>query len=110
MCIDVDACPIKEKVYRVTHRHGVKVYVVANAPLRVPADDLIKRVGVRGGFDAADDWIAAHAGPGDAAITADSPLADRCLMARARVLGPKGHDFTEDSIGEALVTAPCWTC
>ena len=30
--VDADACPVKEEVYRVARRHGVKVYVVANAP------------------------------------------------------------------------------
>ena len=102
--VDADACPVKDEVYRVARRHGVKVYVVANAPLRVPAEDLIELVVVRGGFDAADDWIAAHAGTGDVAITSDIPLADRCLKAGARVLGPKGNAFSEDSIGEALAT------
>jgi hypothetical protein len=97
--IDADACPVKEEVYHVARRHGVKVYVVANAPLRVPAEELIELVVVRGGFDAADDWIAGHAGPGDVVITAD-----RCLERGARVLGPKGHVFTEDSIGQALAT------
>jgi uncharacterized protein YaiI (UPF0178 family) len=102
--IDGDACPVKDEVYRVARRHGMKVLVVANAPLRVPPDDLIELVVVRGGFDAADDWIAEHIGPGDIAITADIPLADRCLRQGARVLGPKGHAFTEDSIGDALAT------
>jgi uncharacterized protein YaiI (UPF0178 family) len=102
--VDADACPVKDEIYRVARRHGVKVYVVANAPLRVPPESLIELVVVRGGFDAADDWIAAHIGPGDVAITADIPLADRCLKAGARALGPKGHAFSEDSIGEALAT------
>ena len=102
--VDADACPVKEEVYRVARRHGVKVHVVANAPLRVPPEDLIELVVVRGGFDAADDWIVAHIGPGDVAITTDIPLADRCLKRGARVLGPKGNVFTEDSIGEALAT------
>jgi uncharacterized protein YaiI (UPF0178 family) len=102
--VDADACPVKEEVYRVARRHGAKVYVVANAPLRVPPEDLIELVVVRGGFDAADDWIVAHIGPGDVAITTDIPLADRCLKQGARVLGPKGHAFTEDTIGEALAT------
>jgi uncharacterized protein len=102
--VDADACPVKEEVYRVARRHAVKVFVVANAPLRVPTEDRIELVVVRGGFDAADDWIVAHAGPGDVAITADIPLADRCLKKGTRVLGPKGHAFTEDSIGEALAT------
>jgi uncharacterized protein YaiI (UPF0178 family) len=102
--VDADACPVKDEIYRVARRHGVKVYVVANAPLRVPTEDLIELVVVRGGFDAADDWIAERIGPGDVAITADIPLADRCLRNGARALGPKGHAFTEDSIGEALAT------
>jgi hypothetical protein len=102
--VDGDACPVKDETYRVARRHGVKVYVVANAPLRVPQDELIELVVVRGGFDAADDWIVEHIGAGDLAITADIPLADRCLRQGARVLGPKGEAFTEDAIGEALAT------
>src|SRR5436305_9530290 len=102
--VDADACAVKEEVYRVARRYGIKVYVVSNAPLRVPAEDLIALVVVRGGFDAADDWIAEHAGAGDIAITADIPLADRCLRRGARVLGPKGAEFTEDAIGEAVAT------
>src|SRR4051794_2142961 len=102
--VDGDACPVKEEVYRVAWRHGVKVLVVANAPMRVPTEDLIELVVVRGGFDAADDWIAERAGPGDVVVTADIPLADRGLKQGARVLGPKGDVFTEDSIGEALAT------
>jgi uncharacterized protein len=102
--VDGDACPVKEEVYRVARRHGVRVYVVSNAPFRVPAEELIELVVVKGGFDAADDWIAARAGPGDIAVTTDIPLADRCLKAGARVLGPKGNVFTENSIGDALAT------
>lgn len=102
--IDADACPVKDEVYRVARRHGVKVYVVANATMRVPTDPLIELVVVRGGFDAADNWIAEQIGPGDVAITSDIPLADRCLKSGARALGPKGNVFTEDSIGEALAT------
>src|SRR5207253_2546943 len=55
-------------------------------------------------FGAVDDWIAGHAETGDIVITADIPLADRCLKNGARVLGPKGHAFTDHSIGEALAT------
>jgi uncharacterized protein YaiI (UPF0178 family) len=102
--VDADACPVKEEIYRVARRHQVQVYVVANSPMRVPDEALIELVVVRGGFDAADDWIAERIGPGDVAVTTDIPLADRCLKKEARVLGPKGHVFTEDSIGEALAT------
>jgi uncharacterized protein YaiI (UPF0178 family) len=101
--VDADACPVKEEVYRVARRYGLRVLVVANAPLRVPADERVELV-VRPGFGAADDWIAEQAGPGDVVVTADIPLAARCLPRGARVLGPKGTLFTEDDIGEALAT------
>ena len=99
--VDADACPVKDEVYRVARRYLMRVRVVANAPLRVPADERIELV-VRPGFGAADDWIAAQAGPGDIVITADIPLAARCLAKEARVLGPKGHPFTDNDIGSAL--------
>jgi uncharacterized protein YaiI (UPF0178 family) len=75
--------------------------VVADAPLRVPADPLVELV-ARTGFVAADDWIAERAGPGDIVVTADAPLAARCLAGQARVLGPKGRPFTDNGIGSAL--------
>jgi uncharacterized protein YaiI (UPF0178 family) len=99
--VDADACPVKSEVYRVAGRYTVRVAVVANAPLRVPADPLVELV-VRQGFGAADDWIAELAGPGDIVITADIPLAARCLERGARVLGPKGSEFTDNDIGAAL--------
>ena len=102
--IDADACPVKEEVYRVARRYGIKVFVVANAPIRVPADDLIELVVVPGGFDAADDRIVESVAAGDIVITTDIPLADRCIRSGARVLGPKGVEFTEDAIGEAMAT------
>jgi uncharacterized protein len=99
--IDADACPVKDEVYRVARRYAMHVKVVANAALRVPADERIELV-VRPGFGAADDWIAEQAGPGDIIITADIPLAARCLAKDARVLGPKGQAFTDNDIGSAL--------
>lgn len=102
--IDGDACPVKEEVYRVARRYEVSVIVVSNASLRVPEEALIRLEVVKGGFDSADNWIVEQIGLGDIAITADIPLADRCLQKGARVLGPKGNAFNEDSIGEALAT------
>jgi uncharacterized protein YaiI (UPF0178 family) len=101
--IDADACPVKEETYRVAHRYDMRVAVVANAPLRVPSDPLVNLV-VSPGFGAADDWIAEQAGPGDIVITADIPLAARCLAKSAIVLGPKGRPFTENDIGAALAS------
>ena len=99
--VDADACPVKDEVYRVARRCAVRAVVVANAPLRVPADPLVELV-VRTGFGAADDWIAEQAGPGDIVVTADIPLAARCLARQARVLDPKGRPFTDNDIGSAL--------
>ena len=102
--VDADACPVKEEIYRVARRYAVKVYVVANAALRVPMEELIELVVVRGGFDAADDWIVEHGEAGDIVVTTDIPLAGRCLLRGCRVLSPKGTEFTEDAIGDLLAT------
>jgi uncharacterized protein YaiI (UPF0178 family) len=102
--VDADACPVKDEVYRVARRYALGVHVVANAPLRVPREALIELVVVKGGFDAADDWIADRAEAGDIVVTADIPLAARCLARGARVIGPKGSEFTEEAIGDALAT------
>ncbi len=98
---DADACPVKEEVYQVARRYQMRVVIVANAPLRVPTSGLVELV-VRPGFGAADDWIAGQAGLGDIVITADIPLAARCLGKGVRVLDSKGHPFTENDIGSAL--------
>jgi uncharacterized protein YaiI (UPF0178 family) len=99
--IDADACPVKDEVYRVASRYTMHVAVVANAPLRVPADARVDMV-VCPGFGAADDWIALQAGPGDVVVTADIPLAARCLAKGALVLDAKGRPFTDNDIGSAL--------
>jgi uncharacterized protein YaiI (UPF0178 family) len=103
--VDADACPVKEEVYRVAARYAVPVVLVANARMRVPEGDAVKLVLVAGGqLDSADDWIAARAGARDIVVTADIPLASRCVAAGARVLDPRGRVFTEDSVGDALAT------
>jgi uncharacterized protein YaiI (UPF0178 family) len=101
--VDADACPVKDEIYRVARRYEMAVKVVANAPLRIPASPLVELV-VCPGFGAADDWIADQAGldDRDLVITADIPLAARCLAKGARVLSPKGHPFTDNDIGSAL--------
>jgi uncharacterized protein YaiI (UPF0178 family) len=102
--VDADGCPVKDETFRVAGRYGVKVWVVANAWLRVPDDPLITRVTVGEGLDRADDWIAERIGPGDVAITADVPLAARCVKQGARALAPNGRPFTEASIGSDLAS------
>jgi uncharacterized protein YaiI (UPF0178 family) len=100
--VDADACPVKEEIYRVAFRRGVAVRVVSNSRLRVPEHPLVERVVVSDAFDAADDWIAAEAGPRDVVITGDILLAQRCLETGATVLGPTGKPFTNASIGSAV--------
>jgi uncharacterized protein YaiI (UPF0178 family) len=100
--VDADACPVKDEVYRVAARHGLPVSVVANGYIRVPRDPLIERVAAGTAADAADDWIAQRAGASDIVITADIPLASRCVKAGAQVIAPNGKPFTPDSIGMTL--------
>ncbi|MGI9506626.1 MAG: YaiI/YqxD family protein [Geminicoccaceae bacterium] len=102
--IDADACPVKSEIYRVAERYDVKVFVVANNWMRVPDDPRIELVTVADGLDVADDWIAERAGKGDIVITADIPLAARCIKNGARAIGSTGKPFTEDSIGDVLAT------
>jgi uncharacterized protein len=97
--VDADACPVKDEIYRVAARHGLPVSVVANGFIRVPQDPLIERIAAGTAPDAADDWIAARAGAKDIVITADVPLASRCVKAGAQVIAPTGKPFTEESIG-----------
>ena len=100
--VDADACPVKDEIYRVAWRTEVPVTIVSNSHLRVPDHPLIDRVVVSDGFDAADDWIAERAGPGDIVITADIPLADRSLKKGAAAIGSTGIAFTPSSIGMAM--------
>lgn len=102
--VDADACPVKEEVYRVAGRYGLGVVLVANSRMSVPRGAGVELVVVPEGPDEADDWIAANVRTGDVVVTADVPLAARCLEVGARVLGPQGREFTDDMIGSALAT------
>jgi hypothetical protein len=121
--VDADACPVKNEVYRVAARHEIKVIIVSNSPIAVPRDPLIERAVVAAGMDGADNWIAERVGAfsgkvdsgfpsenattqksGDIVVTADIPLASRCVKAGAAVIAPNGRAFTDESIGLALAT------
>lgn len=102
--IDADACPVKREIYRVAARHGLPVTLVANSWMRTPENPSIVLEVVADGMDAADDWIVEHVEANDLVITADIPLAGRCLEKGARAVGPKGRPFTEENIGQALAT------
>jgi len=107
--IDADACPVKQEIYRVAERHAqkgvaLKVFVVSNSPIAVPRHEMIERIVVGSGMDEADHWIAERAARGGIVVTADVPLASRCVKAGAEAIASNGKAFTEASIGEALAT------
>lgn len=102
--IDGDACPVREEVYRVADRLQLHVFVVSNGsrPIRPRGSDNVSMIIVSEGADAADDWIAERISAQDICVTADIPLASRCLERRARALAPTGKIWTEANIGNAL--------
>jgi uncharacterized protein YaiI (UPF0178 family) len=102
--IDADACPVKQEVYRVAKRYDLSVTLVAGSWMRVPEEDNLELRVVGEGMNAADDWIVEHLGVDDIVITADIPLAARCLEKTAHALGPTGKPFTRENIGSALAT------
>lgn len=102
--VDADACPVKQEVYDVAERYGIRVFVVANSSMRVPNNDRIELVVVSDRIDAADDWIVDRVSGVDIVISADVLLAARCLEKGASVLGPTGKEFTENAIGDAIAT------
>jgi uncharacterized protein YaiI (UPF0178 family) len=102
--VDGDACPVRDEVYRVAERLSLDVFVVSNGsrPIRPSPNPRIKLVIVEAGADKADDWIAEHIGATDVCVTADIPLASRCLAKGARALSPIGKPWTPNNIGNAL--------
>lgn len=99
--VDADACPVKAEILKVAERHGIEVTFVANSGLRPSRDPMVHNVVVSAGFDAADNWIAEQAHEGDIVVTADVPLAVRCVAAGALVTGPSGRVFDKSNIGMA---------
>ena len=89
--VDGDACPVKAEVVRVAERHNVPVHMVSNAFMKLPDSHLVKRVVVDDSFDAADNWIAERALDMDVVITADVPLAHRCVQKGSAVITPTGY-------------------
>ncbi|MBV8888290.1 MAG: YaiI/YqxD family protein [Alphaproteobacteria bacterium] len=102
--IDADACPVREEVYRVAGRFRVEVSVVSNGsrPIRPTHLPFVRMVVVGEKADAADDWIAERITSSDICVSADIPLASRCLAKGARVVPPNGRPLTTANIGNAL--------
>ena len=101
--IDGDGCPVLAEARRIAARHDVPVTMVAGpAQKQAPPSEGFEQITVTGASEAADDYIATRAGPGEAVVTDDLPLAARCLKAGAAVLSSRGVLFTEDNIGSRL--------
>ena len=102
--VDADACPVKQEIYRVVRRYDLNVTLVANSWMRIPDEKGLSLKIVEEGFDVADDWIVDHVQSNDIVVTADIPLASRCLKKDAFVIGTTGKPFTKDNIGQVLAT------
>lgn len=103
--IDADAAPreVKELVFRAARRLSIDTILVANRRLRTPlGNSLVSAVWVDGGADMADQYIAAHAAPGDLVVTQDVPLAALLVPRQVAVLDPRGEEHTAETIGERL--------
>ncbi len=100
--IDGDACPVKEETIRVATRYNLHVTLVSNQgmrPMRLPN---VTQIVVGAKFDAADDWIEAHAGKDDIVVTNDILLAARCIKKECKAVNPTGHIFTAQNISATL--------
>ena len=102
--VDADACPVKDEIVTVAIRHECRAVMVCNGGIRPNPHQLIDLAIVDNDPDAADIWIAEHAGAGDIVITSDIPLAARAVAAGSHVLRPDGSPITPDNVGATLAT------
>ena len=102
--VDADACraAIKEILYRAANRARVRVTLVANQSLRIPASPYIRFTQVGPGLDVADRRIVELLEAGDLVVTADIPLAAAAIDKNAHALNPRGELYTKDNIRERL--------
>lgn len=102
--VDADACPvaIKEILYRVANRAGIRLTLIANQMLRVPPSPWIRAVQVPSGFDVADQRIVNEVASGDIVVTADIPLAAQVIAKDALVITPRGELLDKNNVQERL--------
>jgi len=102
--VDADACPVKDEVTKVAVRNKISTYMVCNGGIRPFKNLLIKLVIVSDGADEADKWIFNNVLANDIVVTADIPLAAKCLDKGANVIKHDGHVLTVNNIGNVLAT------
>ena len=102
--VDADACPniIKNVIYKVSERRGVKVILVANQFMRIPESKLFSFIQVGNGFNEADEKIVELLDKTDLVITADIPMASDVIGKGALALNPRGEMYTTDNIRARL--------
>ncbi|HEY9037276.1 MAG TPA: YaiI/YqxD family protein [Pseudomonadales bacterium] len=102
--VDADALPIpmRDMLFRAAARTGIELILVANRPLPRPSLPNIRAIQVPSGFDVADNYIAAEAGPGDLVITQDIPLAAEVIEKGAAAISPRGELFNPENIRARL--------
>ena len=102
--VDADACPVKDEVTKVAIRNKISTYMVCNGGIRPFKNLLIKLIIVSEGADEADKWIFNNVIANDIVVTADIPLAAKCLDKGANVIKYNGHVLTVNNIGNILAT------
>jgi uncharacterized protein YaiI (UPF0178 family) len=102
--VDADACPVRDEVVRVAERLSLRAFFVSNGarPIAPPRSLAVTMIRVDAGSDKADDWIVEHIAATDVCVTADIPLASRCLKKDAYAVSPAGKPWTDANIGSAL--------
>ena len=102
--IDADAIPqvAKALIIKTANRTGVQTVFIANRPTALPPSPYLSMQVVAGGFDVADDAIAAAVVAGDGVITSDIPLAAEVLAKGAWVLTSRGEEYTLENIRPKL--------
>ncbi|MDR3441251.1 YaiI/YqxD family protein [Telmatospirillum sp.] len=107
--VDADACPVKDEVLRVALRHDLPIVFSGNSWMRGFDHPLVEQVVAAVGLNSADDCIVERIEPGDIVVTADVPLAARCLEKGARGIDPRGKAFDDASIGMAVAVRDLMT-
>ena len=102
--VDADACPVKDEVTKVAIRNKISTYMVCNGGIRPFKNLLIKLIIVSEGADEADKWIFNNVMANDIVVTADIPLAAKCLDKGANVIKHDGQVLTVNNIGNILAT------
>jgi uncharacterized protein YaiI (UPF0178 family) len=102
--VDADACPvvIKEILFRASQRTGMRLVLVANHALRVPASPQIETLQVPQGFDVADNEIVKRLCAGDLVVTSDIPLAAEVIEQGAHALNPRGERYSKENVRARL--------